>query len=206
MQNNYTKLLFATPLYQINLKQKNNLLKDLLISKIEQQYKDFKLNPPPGWLTNKVYTSFNQKDLNERIFSDDLIHDKLMATYHEHFLKVFGKEYNFLIQDMWFNYYINGEYQESHDHVGDSFSSENQFSAIHFLKFDPKRHQPVIFENPCKINRPYIPSDNYIPSINEGDLFIFPSHLEHYVKQSEPTPDYARITIAFNIKVEENGN
>ena len=39
----------------------------------------------------------------------------------------------------------------------------------------------------------------FTPLIEEGDLVIFPSQLEHMVPKSES--DEIRITIAFNIKI-----
>ena len=41
------------------------------------------------------------------------------------------------------------------------------------------------------------------PNIYEGDLLMFPSWLIHSVRPGPPTPDYPRITIAFNFRVLE---
>jgi hypothetical protein len=41
----------------------------------------------------------------------------------------------------------------------------------------------------------------WYPELKEGDFIMFPSYLSHSVKPGKPTPDYPRITIAFNFRV-----
>ena len=41
-------------------------------------------------------------------------------------------------------------------------------------------------------------SATWCPHTKEGDFIMFPSYLSHCVKPGKPTPDYPRITIAFN--------
>ena len=41
------------------------------------------------------------------------------------------------------------------------------------------------------------------PNVKEGDFLMFPSYLSHCVKPGKPTPDYPRITIAFNFRILE---
>ena len=118
------------------------------------------------------------------------------------------------VLDMWFNYYSDGEYQEVHTHVQpDMFAPRPHFSCIHYLKFDPEVHQPVVFNDPIGIlrqtNSIELDSNNYDdkyePQLREGSIIMFPPYLEHYVPKSEPTPDNPRISVAFNIILTEYG-
>jgi hypothetical protein len=196
----YRKEIFPTYIYQISLREKNKVLKELLLPKILQYKKDFEIDTPSGWLTNKVYSSFEKDQLNHKMFIQS---NEVRTHYEEHFSKAFGPGTSFSFTTAWFNYYENGEFQEEHDHVGLSFNEPDaHYSAIHFLQFDPERHLPVIFlDSLHKLNRKYTDSYKYIPEVKEGDLIIFPAHLSHYVKPSEPTPDYPRITVAFNLHI-----
>ena len=47
--------------------------------------------------------------------------------------------------------------------------------------------------------------NRYYPKVTEGSLIMFPCYLEHFVKKGPPTPNYPRITIAFNLTVTKYG-
>lgn len=196
----YRKIIFPTYIYQYSLREKNQVLKELLLPKILQYQKDFKLDPPKGWTTNQVYTTFEQNELNYKMFIQP---SEVRLNYEKHFHQVFGNGTQFEFTGAWFNYYKNGEYQEEHDHMGDSFNvPDAHFSAIHFLQFDPERHVPVTFiDSLTKLNRRYNNQYVYNPQIREGDMIIFPAHLSHRVRPSQPTPDYPRVTVAFNLHI-----
>ena len=49
-------------------------------------------------------------------------------------------------------------------------------------------------------------TSKYLPKVAEGDIIMFPTYLEHYVKQTKPTPDNPRITVSFNIVVTRYGD
>jgi Putative 2OG-Fe(II) oxygenase len=198
--NRYRKEIFPTYIYQYSLREKNQVLKELLLPKILQYRKDYKIDKPSGWITDKVYTTFEQENLNYQMFIQP---NEVRTRYEKHFSQVFGKGTEFIFTSAWFNYYENGEYQEEHDHMGLSFNNPDaHFSAIHFLQFDSERHVPVTFiDSLSKLNRRYTNFYVYNPQIEEGDLLIFPAHLSHRVRPSQPTPDYPRITVAFNLHI-----
>lgn len=205
VSHRYRKDLFPTHLYQISLRQQNQVLKSLLLPKIEQYHNDLKISPPNGWITNHVYTSYNQESINRKLLLES---KEVCDHYSQHFRKIFGPQIGFQFHDAWFNYYVDGEYQEQHDHINAQFNDpDSHFSAIHFLNFDKTRHVPVTFVDPVsKLNRRYRSDYTYSPELEEGDLIVFPSHLDHFVRPSQPTPDYPRITIAFNLRVMTHGN
>ena len=208
--NGYRKALFPIHIYQTNIR-KNKQLKEILLPRIEKCYKEKRLPVPSGWNTDKVYTSFDRDKLNEEIFGKDNV---AHSYYIECIKKFFDDEFKILIDETWFNYYVNGEYQESHDHLSSNiFAAPSHFSCIHYLTFDKERHEPVRFTDPIEKIRYTslnLKSNHYnsvyTPDINEGDFLMFPSYLDHYVKPSKPTPDNPRITISLNFAVIDYGD
>jgi hypothetical protein len=88
------------------------------------------------------------------------------------------------LSDIWYNYYKMGQYQEPHIHgkIG-----ERGWTAVHYLIFDHKYHEPTKFTDPrIKIDR-----------INSGDLLLFPLSHEHYVPEN--TSIFPRLTVAFGV-------
>lgn len=168
-------------------------------------------NIPDGWLTDNLLTSYDADNFNFDLFSKSEVTQRL---YNKYILRFFDKPTKVNVLDMWFNYYSNGEYQESHTHIQpDMFVERTHFSCIHYLKFDPEVHQPTVFCDPLamirRTNSIELDSNNYNeryePQVREGSIIMFPPYLEHYVPKSNPTPDNPRITVAFNIILEEYG-
>ena len=93
-------------------------------------------------------------------------------------------------------------HQEWHDHM------PSTLSAIHFLNFK-KEHKAPIFEDPLKgvksiinhtaLNQKLSEPNRYTPEIEEGDIIIFPSYLQHAVPAAEYNTH--RVTIALNLNV-----
>ena len=94
------------------------------------------------------------------------------------------------------------------------------FSAVHFLKFNPEVHEPIRFVHPQQTKTKYLSrfkplivdnlgtcdrqsyyKEHYVPVINEGDFIIFPSELQHLVWGNNS--DELRVTIAFNFSLRE---
>jgi len=105
-------------------------------------------------------------------------------------LKPYCKNFVFKLDSIWINKYINRDYQGSHVHPSD-------FSFIIYYKTN-KSH--TVFNSPVKNllesfnNKIFY--KNYEPNLKQGDLIIFPSYLEHWVK-----PNSNNITVAGNIKI-----
>ena len=105
-------------------------------------------------------------------------------------LKPYCKNFVFNVSDIWINKYAEKDYQGSHVHPSD-------FSFIIYYKVD-KSH--TVFNSPVKkliesSNNTFFKSD-YEPNLKQGDIIVFPSYLEHWVK-----PNSNNITIAGNIKI-----
>ena len=201
----FVRHIFPIIVYQIPI-ENNQELKEAYLTKIQQTYDLCPTDPPKDWLTTKMHTSFHTPDLNQIVFGNDFP----SRMYLNQIDKVFDGRWVGQIQQYWFNYYVDGEFQEKHHHCSPTGNDNPQFSCIHFLQFDPKRHVSPTFCDPLaqlkssSINVRQWSAGNVItPPVQEGDLLVFPSYLEHAVKPSPPTPDYPRITISFNVRVTE---
>ena len=204
MRNHYKRALFPVTLYHTNVRENSVIQREVLAS-IQKCYEEKELPIPDGWLTDKLTTSFDQNELNHKIFESERIHE----LYMKYVSSVFDKPVTFSLEDMWFNYYIDGEYQEEHHHINSSpFHPPVHFSCIHYLKYDEEEHVSTTFHDPISTLRAHsfemesnYCKENWVPKVKEGDLLIFPSYLVHHVKKSKPTPDNPRITIAFNLRL-----
>tara|TARA_S200002703_G_scaffold159582_2_gene173580 strand:- start:2262 stop:2900 length:639 start_codon:yes stop_codon:yes gene_type:complete len=205
----YKKALFPIHIHQINIRE-NDILQNEVYAKIQHIQSKNELEIPEGWTTDKLFTSFSYDDLNVEIFNDT----RCINEYYRYIQRLFDLNVKVGIDNLWFNYYVNGEWQEIHSHTGNSvFQYPATFSCIHFLRFDSSVHTPPIFVDPYESVRNVSLemesnrySSRYAPNVQEGDLIMFPSYLQHFVPRGEPTPDNPRITIAFNLKVLEYGN
>lgn len=107
-----------------------------------------------------------------------------------HILKPMCKTFVFNMIGMWVNKYNDNDYQGSHVHPSD-------FSFIIYYKTDKSY---TVFNSPVK---KLLESSNneifhkcYEPDCKQGDIIVFPSYLEHWVK-----PNSNNTTIAGNIKI-----
>jgi hypothetical protein len=109
-----------------------------------------------------------------------------------HILKPICKTFIFNIKDIWINKYKNNNYQGTHVHPSD-------FSFIIYYKVN-KSH--TVFNSPIKTLLETFDSKifnkHYEPNCKQGDIIVFPSYLEHWVR-----PNSNNVTIAGNIKIIE---
>tara|TARA_S200002703_G_C3773878_1_gene238259 strand:- start:404 stop:1039 length:636 start_codon:yes stop_codon:yes gene_type:complete len=204
------KALFPIHIYQKNIKE-NVYLQDELVESIYNNYKNDKnRKAPEGWITNHIYTTFNDHEINVNTFSTN---PRIREIYLDNIFEFFDQEVSFDILEFWVNVYENGEYQEEHTHLRTEYDSRpSQFSCIHFLKFDSENHIPVTFVDPIETTR-YTSLEmnsnhyrsHYYPKIKEGDLLMFPSYLSHFVRPSQSTPGNPRITVSFNLAINHYG-
>lgn len=191
--------------------ENNDEIKKLLVSKIEEDSKELPI--PDGWITNKLKTSYSgEKPGKEIFFGEDNTYQTILEKKYAKCLdSFFDATYTIMIDEIWYNCYTDGEYQETHDHLNGPFN-RCHFSCIHFLSFDKSRHKSTLFCDPLEKIRSTSLEFNrngydsaYAPNIEEGDFIMFPSYLSHYVEPSACTKDYPRITIAMNITVLQYG-
>lgn len=208
---------YRTPLFPISLYHScisdNNKIKELVYPLIEK-YNQRHTNPPEGWFTNKIQTSFDDEEVKKIMMdTDNKIGKELNRQYSDVIRTFFDISFEVQINDMWYNVYENGEYQEAHTHFG-TYNNPNHYACVHFLNFDPKVHAPLCVLDPLRhlrissfeyFNNTEYKDDHNFLNVKEGDLLMFPAYLEHEVRPSPPTPGNPRITISFNIKVVDAG-
>lgn len=201
-----------SPFYYIKSLNNDHLkIKDNYINDIIDNY-NYHPNLSPDW---NVHTSYNMDSyLKNRI--DWGLALEIYSNYINEFIYYyFNNNLKWeLCGGIWYTAYGPGQTANIHEHVPDIFS------VVHFVKFNPQVHWPISFINPesayMKLILDKYPNlkDNinfqdqnqslfhprFTPYVNEGDLIIFPSNLEHMVEKSDS--DELRVTIAFNIKIE----
>lgn len=206
MINQYQNKIFPITYYQDKV-ENNNEIKKILLPLIEEERKLFR--PPSSWATNKVSTSFSEKE-NNFFTNDKQLYQKLLSeSYLKCFDNFFDEEYKISINEIWYNYYSDDDYQEWHNHVGSIFNQVH-YSCIHFLSFDSENHSPTVFLDPLVDIRhlsldfwfPY----QHCPKVSEGDLIMFPSYLKHCVLPVKNQNNYPRITIALNFRILQYGD
>ena len=205
-----TELIYMFPTYVIKHKVSNSSeLKEhffpLITDLVEKEGEMYKA--PSDELCPKLTTSYKNKLVNDKLFSNS---ELLFNCYREVVSNIANnKQEKCEITKAWFNYYTEKDFFEWHDHVG-SRDGIN-FSFVYFLSFDPTYHGSLTFKDPSHLIRK-TSSDGKIcgyvshctPEINEGDMVVFPSYLEHCVrpytkKVDNPSP---RITISGNMKID----
>lgn len=208
----YRNPIFAVPTFQSSVRD-NDRIKELIFPIIHEHRKSGITEPPNGWFTDKLITSFKDDKFNNKLISDDDIGTEIKNQYFDVLKTFFNTSFECDIADIWYNYYQNKEYQEPHTHFG-TYNSPNHFACVHFLSYNPKIHSPLTFCDPLRLVRlstletigfgGY--SENIDVNAREGDLVMFPSYLEHEVRPAPPTPEYPRITISFNLKIHKFGD
>ena len=204
----YRKNIFPCHYFHSRVED-NEALKRVLLPYVAQTLDDVK-EPPDGWLTNNLKTSFENEEINKNFFTDNDMAKEVHRQYGNTLKTFFEQDYDAEIINLWYNCYENGEWQEAHRHMGDPLDPIH-FAAVHFLSFNPKIHQPLVFNDPLMIYRAggidqtYC-NEKYYVHAKEGDLIMFPSWMEHEVKPGPPTPDYPRITLSFNVRMHQYGD
>jgi hypothetical protein len=105
-------------------------------------------------------------------------------------LKPYCKNFSFNVPNIWINKYHEKDYQGSHVHPSD-------FSFIIYYKVD-RSH--TVFNSPVKklleSSNTKCFFTNYEPNLKQGDIIVFPSYIEHWVR-----PNSNNTTVAGNIKI-----
>jgi len=201
--------LFPITVFKAKVRD-NKAIKKLLCPRIIENSES--LTIPSDWITSKIKTSFDGEPQGSELFYNDSPYLNFVSErYFECMESIFDKQFQYIINKIWYNVYRDGEYQEEHDHLGNTFH-QSHFSCIHFLSYNKEEHRPPEFRDPLsqlrnlsiefETNRC---GEIYTPIIEEGDLLVFPSYLVHRVLPCKKT-EYPRITISFNIKVLKYGD
>ena len=208
-RDQYRNKIFPVTYYKDSI-ENNDEIKNVLLPILGERYKDLK--PPESWITNKLHTSFDD-DSDELFFGGHNFYPKILEkSYKKCFENFFNDEYIISIKSIWYNYYLENEYQEWHDHLGSIFNPAH-FACVHFLSYDNEIHQPTVFRDPLHKYRDHshelefdvVDVEIYIPNVKEGDFLMFPSYLDHSVYPVKKSQKCPRITISFNISLLKYG-
>tara|TARA_R110000796_G_scaffold4894_1_gene18520 strand:+ start:134 stop:673 length:540 start_codon:yes stop_codon:yes gene_type:complete len=110
-----------------------------------------------------------------------------------HLLKPRCKTFVFKLTGIWINQYTDKDFQGSHVHPGDySFIIYYKTKKSHTVLNSPVKNFIEIEGNSKLFD------ERHDVDLKEGDIIMFPSYMEHWVK-----PNSDGITIAGNIKIME---
>jgi hypothetical protein len=199
-----------SPFYFVQSLNEKEYLSNKYIPLIEENYRS---SPNNAWDWN-VHTSYgNEDNLPNRVDWNELL--GIYHPYIQNFLRgYFNQDVSYKVSGApWYTVYGKGQNANTHEHLPD------HFAVVHFIKFNPEVHWPISFVNPNGHSTKYFLELNphvknkinfnnslqsyfhprFTPSLQEGDLVIFPGQLEHLVEKNHS--DEIRITIAFNINI-----
>jgi len=201
-----------SPFYYSFQMEEHSIIKDAYLDDITNNFNIFPDNSH-DW---PVHSNYQLKDnLPHQLdwWTSVQYYKKYVNQFIQHYFR--GLELDWRIDnEPWYNVYGKGQKADQHDHM------TCDFSAVHFLKFNPEAHEPIRFIHPQQTKTKYLSrfkpqivdnlgtctrqsyyKENFVPVINEGDLIIFPSELQHLVWKNQS--DETRITIAFNFSIRE---
>ena len=202
MSKNYNLIpIFPTGLIKIKLKDhyKYNF------PNIEK-----KVNKPPEWQCS-VNTSFPFIEPDDPVVSPT-VNKNLMADIKTSIVEVF-EELNMPssinLSQFWYNIYHDDQGQERHNHLTWVGTKNLYWCGIYYNK----NASPTKFHRgggyyqlqrfPDFMNSAMNPvlSAEYLPSVEDGDIILFPPYLEHSVKSKPHHKDKMRMTFSFNIEL-----
>lgn len=192
--------LFPQRIYKYSLNDPE--LKNELIQRY-QSFKNHATNGTPDGWSCEVRTEFGTGSFPHEYAN---IYNDILYQWKDD-MQFIGRP---IIDEIWMNAYEKAHYQEGHTHL------PGFFSGIHYVCFDPEQHNGTTFVNPQANLYSYLTNMNsdcegttidmdlnrHLDEMNdvdveEGDIIIFPSTLEHLVRKN--MSDKLRITVSFNI-------
>ena len=162
------------------------------MDKVNDNFANFKIE---GKNFKKTFESNIKTTLNGiTLFNKESINylNVQLCDMLSYLLKPYCKNFVFNVTGIWINKYDDKDYQGSHVHGSD-------FSFIIYYKSD---RSYTVFNSPVKdiletIDNKFFKRE-FEPILKEGDMIVFPSYLQHWVR-----PNSNNITIAGNIDISE---
>ena len=209
--------MFNIPYWQYKI-EPHTYDKKGILTDIELNYKiDNDRNKWDGknYLHSKLHHSNNDKSNNK---FKEIDYKSLIPVYHNLFDKFcktleLTSTFKYTFQITNYTAMKSGQYMRPHNHIGDS-----DFTCIHYVKFNPKKHQPTVFHNANhwaddyqylrptlykKLNfenekHSYLLKYYKLPT-KEDDFVITPSALIHEVPPFKS--DELRVTLVVNLQI-----
>mgnify|MGYP000365574900 CR=1 FL=1 len=195
--------LFSIPVYKTLLEGHELIKKDFAEVLDSDQY----FSKVPTWYSN-VDTTFGNRDADSLPWQGFI---KSAMQGLKEYLEVFELDLpaDYRVE-CWLNRYSKGQFQEVHNHAGESI-----ISCAYMLKTPPDSGNFVFYKNtydyfhqsdlPKLSSNPFKYNNRVTPPLEEGDIIYFPSSLEHYVSNNNSNDLRATISANFIIKEKENG-
>ena len=161
-------------------------------ARVEEHYKEYKFqsNTPDQWNCD-LFTSYGSGTfpIGECLDSFTPVLDEFQTES-----KSYG---SMILTDLWLNVYETQQWQEKHTHL------PGQWSGVYYVHFDPNEHKATSFYNPIEtlLASNGVKQNVLTPWVQEGDMIIFPSWLEHASPMNKSSK--MRSTISFNFIIEE---
>jgi len=167
-----------------------------------------KVNKPPEWQCS-VNTSFPYIDEHDTLVPP-IVKRNLMADIKTSIVEVFKEldmPTNIDIQQFWYNTYRDHQGQEKHNHLTWVGSKNLYWCGIYYnknsspTKFhrDPGWYECQRFPNYQNSPMDYVLSGICSPPVEDGDILLFPSWINHSVESQPYHKDKMRMTFSFNI-------
>ena len=159
---------FPTLLYRYHIDDN-----DAIKARVEEYYKEnkFQTDVPDQWNCD-LFTSYGSGGfpIGECLDAFTPVLDEFQTES-----KSYG---SMILTDLWLNVYETQQWQEKHTHL------PGQWSGVYYVHFDPNEHKATNFHHPLETllasNGMINSKANVItPWVQEGDMIIFPSWLEH---------------------------
>ena len=165
-------------------------IKKKILPQIRQTYLEEKENLLIKRWDCKVFSSI---ELSLPYFDEEFVTSVIWNSFDKMLTEVDLVEYpsNSRLNEVWFNYYPKGGYQEVHTHED---TSGTTFSGVYLLDVNGANTTSFVVMDQIFYLNHSINTKN-CDSIKEGVVIIFPANLAHYVN---PTLDN-RYTVSFNI-------
>ena len=190
--------LFPSPVYKTSVAGHRKFKKTIVPKLLDTFTREPDKCAPWSTICNTWQTSeIDTKDFE--IISKDI--ELAIETYIT-FLQIPNFKYRY---NGWINVHDSEMYQELHNHI------PAIISGIYYVQFDKTQHRSVLFSNPSthyltlletynvRINNHSMgPYRNIGIDIDEGDMLLFPSTLDHIVPRSPDSID-KRISLSFNV-------
>ena len=165
---------------------------------------------PDDWISS-VHTSFPGISNDDPIVSSsvrDSLESDLKNCIGEVFKEI-GLPTTIKFTNMWYNIYHENQGQEPHRHLPMVGGIMPFWSGIYYnknaspTKFirDDKLFITQLFEGYENSEMAFPLSTDFSPKVKDGDILLFPPHLEHLVESKPHHKDKMRMTFSFNINL-----
>jgi len=184
--------------------------------KFEDHYKynfpevEKKDQKPDSWMDSVQTTYPNIHD--DDLVVSSMIRDSLKIDLKSSIVEVFEQlnlPTNIGYSNFWYNIYHDNQGQEKHDHLGSVGAPLPFWSGIYYNK----NTSPTMFYRYDTIYKTHLFDgvedssiapfwgSTFSPSVEDGDILLFPPYLVHSVESNLEHKDIMRMTFSFNLNL-----